>query len=129
MLSASDTARHRRAIAWADIVTVILLAGTGALLLASRETVPSGRLSVLAGVFSQACAAGAAVVLVAGLWRRPGSASSLLGPIPVGRESAEQWAAQRVLRALFWKLTALRIAVTIIVLQAALLGISAVLPW
>ncbi|MEV0196558.1 hypothetical protein [Nonomuraea sp. NPDC050691] len=128
-LSISDTARHRRTILWADAATVALLATTGALLLVTRQTIPGGLLSLLAGLFSQACAVGAAVVLVAGLWRRPGPGSSLLSPVPADREPREQWAAQRVLRALLWKLMALRTAVSIMVLQAALLGVSAVLPW
>ncbi|NUW45887.1 hypothetical protein [Nonomuraea rhodomycinica] len=126
-LSISDTARHRRTISWADTAGVFLLAGTGMLLLVSRETVVDGPLSVLAGLFSQACGVGAAVVLVVGLWRRPGAKPSLLSVRAVDRESVGQWAAQRVLLALLWKLTALRIAVSVIVLQAVLLGVSAVL--
>ncbi|NUW37625.1 hypothetical protein HTZ77_40415 [Nonomuraea sp. SMC257] len=127
--SSSDTARHRRTILWADTVALFLLAGTGALLLLSRETMTGGILSALAGLFSQACAAGAAVVLVAGLWRRPGAQPSGFRLAPADRESLGQWAARRVLLALFWKLMALRTAVSIILLQAALLGVSVLVPW
>ncbi|GAA3184621.1 hypothetical protein [Nonomuraea roseoviolacea] len=127
--SSSDTARHRRTILWADTASLFLLAATGMLLLVSRRTMTDGLLPALAALFAQACAVGAAVVLVAGLLRRPGAPLSMGGLSLIDRESLGQWAAGRVLLAVLWKLMALRVAVSVIVLQAALLGVSTALSW
>lgn len=111
------------------MVSAILLIGTGALFLASRQTEAGGYLSAATGLISQSCAVGAAVLLVAGLWRRPDSGPSLLSPILDERETPERLVAQRAMQALDWKLAVLRTAIGIIILQATLAGISAVLPW
>ncbi|MFG3440964.1 hypothetical protein ACGF0J_27250 [Nonomuraea sp. NPDC047897] len=123
----SDTARNRRRVLYADIVAVFLLVATGALFFASRELATSGRLSTLMNMVSQACAGGAALLLLAGLSRRSGSGSSLLRPVISAQETSERLTAQRVGETLYWKLLLLRPAVGIIVLQAALMAISAVL--
>ncbi|MFD1540952.1 hypothetical protein [Nonomuraea guangzhouensis] len=118
-----------RRILWADMLTAILLIGTGALFLASRQAAAGGILSAATNLISQACAVGAAALLFAGLLRRPRTGPSLLSPILDERETPERLMAQRVMQALDWKLAVLRTATGIIVLQAALTGISAVLPW
>ncbi|MBT2231965.1 hypothetical protein [Nonomuraea sp. NEAU-A123] len=128
ILSNSVAARNRRWILWADLVSAILLIGTGALFLASRQTATGSLLSTLTSLVSQACAVGAAVLLVAGLWRRPSTGASFLSPILDERETPERLAAQRLTQALDWKLVVLRTAIGIIILQATLMGISAVLP-
>lgn len=87
-----------------------------------------GLLSTVMNIVAQACAAGAVLLLVAALWRRPGSGVFLLGPVLSEREDPERVRAQRVMRALYWKLIILRSVVGIIVLQAALTAISAILP-
>ncbi|MEV5891364.1 nitroreductase family protein [Nonomuraea fuscirosea] len=56
------------------------------------------------------------------------AAAFLLGPVLGEREDLERWRAQRVTRALYWKLTILRSVVGIIISQAALTAISAILP-
>lgn len=125
----SAAARNRRRILWADMITAILLIGTGALYLVSRQTAAGGYLSTATSLIAQACAVGAAVLLIAGLLRRPGTGPSLLSPILDERETPERLIAQRLIQALDWKLAVLRTATGIIVMQAALTGISAVLPW
>jgi len=111
------------------MVTVVLLIGTGALFLVSRQTATGGLLSTATSLIAQACAVGAAVLLIAGLLRRPGTGISLLSPILDERETPERLIAQRVMQALDWKLAVLRTVIGVIALQAALTGISAVLPW
>ncbi|MEU7855442.1 hypothetical protein [Nonomuraea sp. NPDC049141] len=128
ILSNSAAARNRRRILWADSVSAILLIGTGVLFLASRHTAAGGYLSTATGLISQACAVGAAVLLIAGLWRRPDARLSLLSPILDERENPERLVAQRVMQALDWKLAVLRTAMGIIILQATLMGLSIVLP-
>jgi hypothetical protein len=118
--------RHR--VLCADAVAVVLFGVTGALHLASRGAAPGGPLSALAGLVSQACAAGAAILLVAGLWRRPGSGPALLGPIPGGDETPEQVTERRVAHVLVWKLVIIRVVAGIVILQAMLWGLSVLLP-
>ncbi|MEV4078206.1 hypothetical protein ACGFJC_31305 [Nonomuraea fuscirosea] len=126
--SPSDTARSRRRILYADTAACVLLAATAALLVIARGMATHGLLSTVMNIVAQACAAGAVLLLVAALWRRPGSGPFLLGPVLSEREDPERVRAQRVMRALYWKLIILRSVVGIIVLQAALTAISAILP-
>ncbi len=126
--SPSDVARNRRIILYTDIVSGILLVGTGALLFIARHVVTLGRLSTTMNIVAQACALGAAFLLVAALWKRPHPRAFLLKPIPSERESPEQLRAEGVERTLYWKLALLRPAIAILILETALTFISAVLP-
>jgi hypothetical protein len=128
ILSGSDTARHRRWILLADIASAILLVATGTLCLVGGHTMTGGYLSAGANLVSRSCAAGAAVLLIGGLWLRPAASRSLLSPILDESQAPEQLRAQRVMRALGWKLMVIRSAGGVIVLQATLLGVSAFLP-
>ncbi|MGW0201188.1 hypothetical protein [Nonomuraea sp. NPDC003201] len=114
---------NRRKILYADIVAVLLLAGTGALFLVARHVPAAGRIATVLNLVAQACAVGAAFLLFAALWRRPDSGTFLLGPV-----TDERAISQRANQALYWKLMLLRSVVTIVILQAALTAISAVLP-
>lgn len=126
-MSPSDAARSRRGVLYADAVAVVLLAGTGALLVAARGVATHGLLSTVVNAVAQACAAGAVLLLVVALWRRPGSGASLRGPVGGEREDADRLRAQRVAGALHWKLILLRSVVGIIIVQAALTAVSAIL--
>jgi hypothetical protein len=128
ILSGSDTARHRRWILLADVASAILLVATGILCLVSRHTVTGGYLSAGANLLSRACTAGAAVLLIGGLWLRPATSRSLLSPILDESQAPEHMRAERVMRALGWKLMVIRSAGGVIILQGILLGISAFLP-
>ncbi|SEG88597.1 hypothetical protein SAMN05444920_106272 [Nonomuraea solani] len=114
---------NRRKILYADIVAALLLAGTGALFLAAREVPAIGRIATVLNLMAQACAVGAAFLLLAALWRRPGSGTFLLNPV-----ANEHDISQGAIRALHWKLLLLRPVVSIVILQAALTALSAVLP-
>lgn len=120
--------RHHK-IVCADVAAVVLLGVTGVLVLVCRDVAPGGPLSALAGLVSQACAAGAAILLLAGLWRRPGSGPTLLGPISAADETPEQVTERRVAGALLWKLVVLRTAAGVVVMQATLLMTAVLLPW
>ncbi|MFI7124719.1 hypothetical protein ACIBQ1_03445 [Nonomuraea sp. NPDC050153] len=71
-------------------------------------------------VVAQACAAGAAFLLFTALWPRPDS-GTFLGPVTDERDISQR-------EALHWKHMLLRSVVSIVILQAELTAISAVLP-
>ncbi|WP_433513170.1 hypothetical protein ACQP2T_57685 [Nonomuraea sp. CA-143628] len=127
----SDIARIRRNIFYADAVSVLVLLGTGCFFSLSSQTAFAGYLSAGTGVVSQACAPVAVIILVLGLWYRPGTGKSLLDLASPGEQRAASKSAEtdRVTQALYRKLIVLRVATGIVIVQAALYGVSAVTPY
>ncbi|MEV1248119.1 hypothetical protein ACIBO2_54815 [Nonomuraea sp. NPDC050022] len=127
----SDIARIRRHIFYADAVSVLMLLGTGCFLTLSSQTVFEGYLSAGTGVVSQACAPVAAIILLLGLWYRPGTGKPLLDLSSPSEQRAASKSAQidRAALALYRKLIVLRVATGIVIVQAALYGVSAVTPY
>ncbi|MEU7742279.1 hypothetical protein [Nonomuraea sp. NPDC049158] len=127
----SDIARIWRYIFYADMVSALVLLGTGAVFQLSRQTAFAGYLSAGTGVVSQACAPVAAIILLSGLWYRPSTGKSLLDLSSPSEQRAAAKSAQmdRAVRALYRKLIVLRVAIDIVIVQAALYGVSAVVPY
>ncbi|MEV6158434.1 hypothetical protein AB0L53_49700 [Nonomuraea sp. NPDC052129] len=126
----SDIARIRRHIFYADAVSVLVLLGTGCFFSLSSQTAFAGYLSAGAGVVSRACAPVAIIVLLLGLWHQPRTGKSLLDLSSPSEQRAASKSARidRVAQALYWKLIVLRVATRIVIVQAALYGVSAVAP-
>ncbi|MCA2224865.1 hypothetical protein [Nonomuraea aurantiaca] len=127
----SDIARIRRTIFYADTVSALVILGTGAVFRLSNQTAFSGFLSAGTGLVSQACAPVAAIICLLGIWRRPSTGKSLLDLSSPSEQRAASKSAQldRAVQALYWKLIVLRIATRIVIVQAALYGVSAVVPY
>ena len=127
----SDIARIRRNIFYADTVSVLVLLGTGFFFSLSSQTAFEGYLSAATGVVSQACAPVAAIILLLGLWYRPSTGKSLLDLSSPSEQRVASKSAQvdRVALALYRKLIVLRVATGIVIVQAALYGVSAVTPY
>ncbi|MEV0349586.1 hypothetical protein AB0H88_27760 [Nonomuraea sp. NPDC050680] len=127
----SDIARIRRNIFYADTVSVLVLLGTGCFFSLSSHTAFAGFLSAGTGVVSQACAPMAAIILLLGLWYRPSTGKSLLNLASPSEQRTASKSAQldRMAHALYRKLIVLRVATGIVIVQAALYGVSAVAPY
>ncbi|WP_283133381.1 hypothetical protein [Rhizohabitans arisaemae] len=123
----SNTARNRRKIFYVDIAIVASLVGVGTLFTIARQIATFGSLSAITNLISQACAVGAAALLVAGLWRRPYPRPSRASHSTSDHDNSPQFLAENAERTLLWKLMALRTAIGITMLQGFLIGISAVL--